>query len=166
MRQFAVIGMILAAALPALGCKAGRAPSTVADLQIITHGDKVDLASHLAQGKYTVIDFYAAWCPPCRVIGPALERLAAAESERLAIRKVDIVDWTMPVAEQYQIESLPHLMLYGPDGRQIADGDAVYPALRELFGDAAREVLEAAQLGGEEAPPGTPAKDAEGHTVL
>jgi thioredoxin-like negative regulator of GroEL len=100
-----------------------------------------------------VVDFYASWCPPCRVLGPALERLAAAETGRLALRKVDIVDWTMPVVDQYGIESLPHLMLYDPEGRRIADGDAVFPSLLTIFGEAAREVGEAgAAIGSATAP--------------
>jgi thiol-disulfide isomerase/thioredoxin len=122
-------------------------------MKIITHGQTVDLTAHLAPGKYTVVDFYASWCPPCRVLGPALERLAAAETGRLALRKVDIVDWTMPVVDQYGIESLPHLMLYDPEGRRIADGDAVFPSLLTIFGEAAREVGEAgAAIGSATAP--------------
>src|SRR5262245_41946063 len=141
------------------GCGLGAAKSEEADLQIITHGDKVDLDAHLARGKYTVVDFYAAWCPPCRVVGPALERLAKVESSRLAVRKVDIVDWTMPVVEQYGIEALPHLMLFDPQGRRVANGDEVYGRLREVFGDAAREVIEAGEAAGADASPGTPATD-------
>ncbi|PYS95086.1 MAG: hypothetical protein DMF50_10195 [Acidobacteria bacterium] len=76
-----------------------RPRSDGADVKVITHGEQVDILAHLARGKYTVFDFYAVWCPPCRVLGPALERLAAKRSDRLAVRKVDIVDWTMPVAE-------------------------------------------------------------------
>jgi thiol-disulfide isomerase/thioredoxin len=138
----------------------------VADVQIITHGDKVDLAAHLAAGKYTVIDFYAAWCPPCRMLGPAIERLAAKENQRLAVRKVDVVDWTMPVVDQYAIEALPHLMLYGPDGQRVADGDAVYAELVKIFGDSAHEVHEVGSSIGVEDAPGTPATDAAGQQHL
>jgi len=166
MQRFMLAVAALAWALTAAGCGHGPARAQEADLKIITHGERVDLESHLASGKYTVVDFYAAWCPPCRVVGPALERLARVESRRLAVRKVDIVDWTMPVVEQHGIESLPHLMLFAPDGRRLANGDEVYAALRELFGEAARELVEAGQAAGAEAPPGTPATDAIGNTVL
>jgi len=143
----------LAAALVAFGCGDAARHSPPVDMQIITHGETVDLAAHLAPGKYTVIDFYAAWCPPCRVLGPTLERLAAAENSRLALRKVDIVDWTMPVVDQYGIEALPHLMLYDQEGKRIADGDEVFPALLNIFGESAREVGEAgASIGAATAP--------------
>ncbi len=119
-----------------------REPAPTADVLVIARGEEVDLKSHLAPGKYTVFDFYAAWCPPCRTLSPALERLAQAEQQRLAIRKVDIVDWTMPVTAQHGIESLPFLVLYDPQGERRAEGEDVFPALLELFGEAAREVAE------------------------
>jgi thiol-disulfide isomerase/thioredoxin len=154
----------MAIAITGCGVRGPRAPE--ADMKIITHGEKVELSAHLAPGKYTVVDFYAAWCPPCRALGPALERLAAAENSRLALRKVDIVDWTMPVAEQYGIESLPHLMLFGPDGTRLADGDAVFPELSKLFGASASEVRDMAVSIGAVEEPGTPAPAAEKPKVL
>jgi len=149
-----------------VACGMNQARSDQADLKVITHGQEVEIGAHLAAGKYTVVDFYAAWCPPCRIVGPALERLAVVESDRLAVRKIDIVDWTMPVVEQYGIESLPHLMLYGPDGRRVANGDEVYGALLDLFGDSARELIAAGEAAGADTPPGTPAVDSEGREVL
>jgi len=129
-----------------------RPRSDGADIKVITHGEQVDLLAHLARGKYTGFDFYAVWCPPCRVLGPALKRLAAKKPDRLAVRKVDIVDWTMPVAEQYRIESLPHLVLFDADGRRVAEGEEVFAALGRLFGDAAQELDEITAAGSEAAP--------------
>src|ERR1051325_8578807 len=81
----------------------GRAPRADTDVSIITHGDRVELEAHAVRGKYTVFDFYAVWCPPCRALGPALEKLASRNPGRLAIRKVDIVDWTMPRSEERRV---------------------------------------------------------------
>jgi len=139
----------------AAGCGMLRGtPAAKADISVITHGDEVDLTAHLAPGKFTVFDFYAIWCPPCRALSPALERLATEHPDRLAIRKVDIVDWTMPVAEQYRVVSLPYLILYGPDGRRQAEGDAVFRALGDLFGDAALPVGESVGVEAGAAPGG------------
>jgi thiol-disulfide isomerase/thioredoxin len=99
-----------------------------------------------------VFDFYAPWCPPCRVLGPALERLAGREPARLALRKVDIVDWTEPVARQYGVESLPYLVLYDDRGRQVATGEEVFVVLKREFGASANEVSEL--MGQETARPG------------
>jgi len=138
----------------AVGCGTSHGtPAARADIAVITHGEEVDLTAHLAAGKYTVFDFYAIWCPPCRALSPALERLAGEHPDRLAVRKVDIVDWTMPVARQHGVESLPYLILYAPDGRREAEGDAVFRSLGDLFGDAALPV--GASIGVETAaPPG------------
>jgi thiol-disulfide isomerase/thioredoxin len=135
-------GLVLAAA--AFGAYTlSRGPAVVADVSVIAHGEEVDLASHLSPGKHTVFDFYAIWCPPCRKLSPALERLAARHPNDLAVRKVDIVDWTMPVARQHGIESLPHLILFDREGRKTAEGEEVFDALDRLFGDAASEVNQA-----------------------
>jgi thiol-disulfide isomerase/thioredoxin len=151
-RSLAAGALLVALACGACGGRGHDGPA--ADMQIIAHGEKVELAEHLAKGKYTLVDFYAPWCPPCRALGPVLERLAASQSGRLALRKVDIVDWTMPVAEQYRIEALPHLMLFDPEGRRVAEGDAVFKELSNLFGDAAREVRDIAGTIGADTPPG------------
>src|SRR5213594_4812862 len=111
-----------------------------ADVRVIAHGDRVDLQAHAVPGKYTVFDFYAVWCPPCRALSPALERLASRNTAKLAIRKVDIVDWTMPVAEQYGVQELPYLVLYDAGGQKVADGEKVYDSLNELFGPDALDV--------------------------
>jgi len=141
-----VRGVLLAAAALAivsalLGAYAlNRAPRGEADVAIIAHGERVDLQAHAVPGKYTVFDFYAVWCPPCRVLGPALEKLASRNAAKLAIRKVDIVDWTMPVAEQYGVQELPYLVLFDASGRKMADGEKVYDSLNELFGQDALDV--------------------------
>jgi thioredoxin 1 len=149
-RLLPVVAALLVGAARCAGGAAGPG-----DVLVIAHGENVDLASHLAAGKHTVFDFYAAWCPPCRKLSPALERLAARHPDRLAIRKIDIVDWTMPVAAQHGVVSLPHLILYDAQGTRVAEGDNVFPALQGLFGDAAAEVSAFAGLTETPAPPAT-----------
>ena len=128
----------LAIVIALLGAYAlNHAPRGEADVAIIAHGERVDLQAHAVPGKYTVFDFYAVWCPPCRALGPALEKLASRNTDKLAIRKVDIVDWTMPVAEQYGVQELPYLVLYDASGRKVADGEKVYDSLNDLFGQDA-----------------------------
>lgn len=138
-----VIGVVVLSGIGLSACNPGGTSGPEADVRIITHGEEVDLEAHAVPGKYTVFDFYAAWCPPCRVLSPALERLASGQIDRLAIRKVDIVDWTMPVATQHGIESLPFLILFDPEGNKVASGDQVFVSLVKLFGENAREVAEA-----------------------
>jgi thiol-disulfide isomerase/thioredoxin len=96
-----------------------------ADVQTITHGREVDLADHLVPGKFVLFDFYADWCGPCRALEPRLLELAGRHSDRLALRKVDIINWESAVARQYSVGSIPYLVLYSPDGTRIAAGDAM-----------------------------------------
>lgn len=117
------LGRLLVGALvvtvPMVPAAAGEA-----DVRLISQGREVVLEEHLVPGKLVVFDFYADWCAPCRVLTPQLERLAAANPDRLALRKIDVIDWDSPVARQHRISSLPHLALFGVDGSLLADGDA------------------------------------------
>ena len=113
-----------------------------ADIQLISQGRAVDMDRHLVAGKFVVFDFYADWCAPCRILTPRLERLAARYPDRLALRKVDVVNWDSPVAGQMRISALPYLVLFGPDGQQLAAGDSnrVLRSLgNELGGGEGRE---------------------------
>ncbi len=95
-----------------------------AGISRITRGERVELSEHLAPGRYVLVDFFADWCGPCRALEPHLEALAAGHGEDLTVLQVDIVRWGSPVAEQYRIRSIPHLKLFDPDGRLIAEGGA------------------------------------------
>jgi thiol-disulfide isomerase/thioredoxin len=117
---------LAAAALAALATAASGA-----GIPVLTHGDRIDLRQHLEPGRAVLFDFYADWCGPCRSLSPEIERLAAANADRLTVRKIDIVRWGSPVAEQYAIRGIPHLKLFGPDGRLVSEGLAG-PVLSEL----------------------------------
>jgi thiol-disulfide isomerase/thioredoxin len=112
----------------------GRSAPQVAagDVVVVSKGEVVDLSAHLVKGKYTIYDFYADWCPPCRVLDVQLRELAARH-DNVAIRKIDIVDWTTPVVAQHKIEDLPHMVIYDPDGKLMAAGDDVFPVIARLF---------------------------------
>lgn len=110
-----------------------------ADIEVISQGREVDLEAHLVPGKLVLFDFYADWCMPCRIIEPHVDRLAESHVDSLAVRKVDVIDWESPVARQYRIQSIPHFVLYGPDGELLAAGDAqrVFGALESRLGQGA-----------------------------
>ncbi len=108
-------------------------PEPVAgDVAVVSHGEEVDLVAHAVAGKYTIYDFYADWCPPCRVLDVQLRDIAARH-DNVAVRKVDIIDWTSAVVRQHEVMSLPHIVLFGPDGREIARGDEALLKVAELF---------------------------------
>lgn len=60
--------------------------------------------------KVVLVDFYADWCGPCKMIAPVLEKLAS-ENDNFDVIKVN-VDENQMVAYQYQILSIPTLMVF------------------------------------------------------
>ncbi len=65
----------------------------------------------------TVVDFWAPWCGPCRMIGPVLEELATQYDGKLKVGKVN-VDEHQDAARQYGIASIPTLLLF-KDGQLV-----------------------------------------------
>ncbi len=58
-----------------------------------------------------VVDFWATWCGPCRMVGPVIEELAAEYAGKVKIGKVD-VDENSGIASQYGIMSIPTIMFF------------------------------------------------------
>jgi thiol-disulfide isomerase/thioredoxin len=86
--------------------------------EVISHGAQVDINQHLALGNVTVFEFYADWCGPCRRLSPSLEQMAQTDPE-VALRKIDIVRWGTPVAQQFNIHSVPQVNVYNRAGNLV-----------------------------------------------
>jgi thiol-disulfide isomerase/thioredoxin len=93
-----------------------------ADVKVITdNGAAVGPLDKLrASGKYTVLDVYADWCGPCRVVDAHLRELIVKRAD-LAVRKLNLVDFDSPLAKQLgsRLYALPHLIVFTPSGRRI-----------------------------------------------
>jgi thioredoxin len=68
-------------------------------------------AEVLKANETVVVDFWAEWCGPCRMIAPALEEIAASLGEKVKIVKLN-VDENPATAGKYGIMSIPTLMLF------------------------------------------------------
>lgn len=93
-------------------------------VEVISHGAPVDINQHLALGNVTVVDFYADWCGPCRQLSPTLEQMASSDPQ-IALRKIDIVNWRTPVAQQFNIHSIPQVNVYNRGGSLVGTVNGV-----------------------------------------
>jgi putative thioredoxin len=73
-----------------------------------------------------VVDFWAAWCGPCRMLGPAIEQEAGKRDGRLALAKVD-VDAEQEIAARYGIQSIPTVAVFR-NGEIVNGFVGAYPA--------------------------------------
>ena len=70
------------------------------------------------EGKPVVLDFWAEWCGPCRMLSPIMEELAAEYEGRIIIGKVD-VDSNNDIVAQFGVRNIPTLIFL--KARQIVD---------------------------------------------
>lgn len=68
-------------------------------------------AEVLQSEKPVLVDFWAAWCGPCQMMGPILSEIAETYDEKVTIAKID-VDENMMLARKYKIFSIPSMLLF------------------------------------------------------
>jgi putative thioredoxin len=73
-----------------------------------------------------VVDFWAAWCGPCRALGPAIESEAAKREGKLELAKLD-VDAEGEIAGRYGIQSIPTVVAFR-NGEPVIGFVGAYPA--------------------------------------
>ncbi|MFP4140215.1 MAG: thioredoxin [Planctomycetota bacterium] len=82
----------------------------------IAHLNESDFEAVTAEG-ITLVDFWAPWCGPCRMIGPALEELAGQVDEGVTIAKVNVDD-NPALARKLSVSAIPLIVVF-KDGREI-----------------------------------------------
>jgi thioredoxin len=73
-----------------------------------------------------VVDFWAGWCGPCRMLGPAIESEVAKRADRIELAKLD-VDAEPEIAGRYGIQSIPTVAVFR-DGEPVTGFVGAYPA--------------------------------------
>ncbi|NRS88488.1 thioredoxin 1 [Flavobacterium sp. 7E] len=67
--------------------------------------------------KPVLVDFFATWCGPCKMLAPVLKEVKDNLEERISIIKID-VDKNQQLASQYQVRGLPTMILF-QNGKQL-----------------------------------------------
>ena len=85
--------------------------------------------------KPAIIDFYADWCGPCKVVAPILEELAGEYADDIYIYKVD-TEAEQQLASEFGIRSIPSLLFVPMEGQpQMAQGALPKDALKEAISE-------------------------------
>ncbi|MBE6065034.1 thioredoxin [Clostridium cochlearium] len=77
--------------------------------------DSVFNSEVLDSDKVTVVDFWAPWCGPCRMLGPVIEELSEEMSDKVKFVKVNVDENPMS-ATQYRVASIPTVLVF-KDGK-------------------------------------------------
>jgi thiol-disulfide isomerase/thioredoxin len=120
-----VVVLCALALLGSPGCRSGPdldGEPLAADelIEVISHGESIDIDDYLEEGRVTVVEYGATWCPACRSLEPQLAALIKRKGT-VALKRVDIRAWDSPVANDYGIHSIPRLELY--DGVDLVEDD-------------------------------------------
>ncbi|KIY22667.1 MULTISPECIES: thioredoxin [Mesobacillus] len=82
----------------------------------ITHATDATFANEIGSG-IVLVDFWAPWCGPCKMIAPVLEQIDAEMSDKVKIVKLDVDD-NQETAAKYGIMSIPTLLML-KDGQPV-----------------------------------------------
>ncbi|ORB13985.1 thioredoxin [Mycobacterium noviomagense] len=87
----------------------------------------------LSRKTPVLVDFWATWCGPCRMVAPVLEEIAAEKAGQLTVAKLD-VDANPQTARDFQVVSIPTLILFkdGQPVKRIVGAKGKAALLREL----------------------------------
>jgi thioredoxin 1 len=84
--------------------------------KIITLTDKN--FQHQTKNSVVLVDFWAEWCPPCKMMAPVLNDVAAELTGNAYVGKVDVEQY-QALAQQYQIRNIPTMILF-KNGKEVA----------------------------------------------
>ena len=102
-------------------------------MSTVTVSDDTFAEQVLARSTPVLVDFWAAWCGPCRMVAPVLDEIAQEKAGSLTVAKVD-VDANPGTARDFQVVSIPTLILFknGQPVKRIVGAKGKAALLREL----------------------------------
>jgi thioredoxin 1 len=97
---------------------------------VVTDNTFQEKVIEASKEKPVLVDFWATWCGPCKMLSPLVEELAGEKSEQLNVAKID-VDENQAVSSQFGIMSIPTLILF-KDGKPVKQLVGYMPKARLL----------------------------------
>ncbi len=84
-------------------------------------------------GKTVLVDFWATWCGPCKMVAPVLDEIAGEHKDSLTVAKLD-VDANQQTAQRYQVMSIPTMIVFqdGQPVKQIVGAKPKAALLKDL----------------------------------
>jgi thioredoxin 1 len=89
------------------------------------HLNKEGFDKAMAQGGVALVDFWATWCGPCKMLAPAIEALSDQYDGKALVGKVDVDDQP-ELAAQFGVMSIPTVILF-KDGKEVSRTVGVQP---------------------------------------
>jgi thioredoxin 1 len=113
-----VIGLMIAG----FGILLFRAKAKMKNIPLVADNEKILTLTdknfqHQTKNKVVLVDFWAAWCGPCRMMAPVLNDVASELIGNSHIGKVNIEDY-QSLAQKFKVRSIPTLILF-KDGKEI-----------------------------------------------
>ena len=92
---------------------------------MVQHFTQASFEEALQNNPLVLVDFWATWCGPCRMMAPVIEELAADYDGKVVVGKVD-VDEEGALAQQFGIMSIPTIMLF-KNGKAVGQAVGARP---------------------------------------
>jgi len=110
-RRGALFGAVLGAVVFSISAQTGSGAMNKST-QNVTRITEAQFEAQVEKATSpVVVDFYATWCLPCKVLSPTLDKLAGEFSGKIKFVKVN-VDEAQNLAERYQVEAIPTLLFF------------------------------------------------------